>query len=179
MSWRGKCKLLPGQLNDSHNRIMSWNESWPSGRNIIRTIKMTNRVVANATTTIPRRTITKTGTIKIKEFEWTDKCQRAFKELKAYLTSPPLFSLSKPDEKLSFYLAVSLTVVSSALIRKEDRVQLPVCYTSRTLKGEEERNPPMEKLAFALITTAGKLRPYFEAHTIIVQMNKPLSLSIS
>ena len=32
----------------------------------------------------------------------------------------------------------------------------------------------MEKLAFALITATRKLRSYFEAHTILVQMNKSL-----
>jgi len=32
----------------------------------------------------------------------------------------------------------------------------------------------MEKLAFALITVARKFRPYFQAHTIVVQTNKPL-----
>jgi len=32
----------------------------------------------------------------------------------------------------------------------------------------------MEKLAFALITVARKLRPYFQAHTIMVQTDKPL-----
>ena len=55
-----------------------------------------------------------------KAFDWTDNCQGAYEELKAYLASPPLLSLSKPSEELSLYLAVSLTAVSSALIRKED-----------------------------------------------------------
>ena len=55
-----------------------------------------------------------------KAFNWTDNCQGAYEELKAYLASPPLLSLSKPNEELSLYLAVSLTAVSSALIRKED-----------------------------------------------------------
>jgi hypothetical protein len=32
----------------------------------------------------------------------------------------------------------------------------------------------MEKLAFALITTARKLRPYFQAHIVIVLTNHPL-----
>ena len=31
----------------------------------------------------------------------------------------------------------------------------------------------MEKLAFALITIARKLRPYFQEHTIVVHINKP------
>ena len=32
----------------------------------------------------------------------------------------------------------------------------------------------MEKLAFALVTAARKLKPYFQAHTIVVLTNKPL-----
>ena len=51
-----------------------------------------------------------------KAFEWTDECQRAFEELKAYPASPPLLSPSKLDEKLCLYLVVSPTTVGSALI---------------------------------------------------------------
>ena len=103
-----------------------------------------------------------------KAFEWNVECQRAFKELRAYLASLPLLSPSKPNDELSLYLIVSLTIVSSTLILKEDRVQFPVYYTSRALRGVEERYPPMEKLAFALIIIACKLWPYFQAHTIVV-----------
>uniref|UniRef100_A0A2N9GTT5 Reverse transcriptase domain-containing protein n=1 Tax=Fagus sylvatica TaxID=28930 RepID=A0A2N9GTT5_FAGSY len=109
-----------------------------------------------------------------KAFEWTDECQRAFEELKRYLTEPPLLSPSKQGEELYLYLAVSPTAVSSALIQEEEKRQLPVYYTSRALRGAEERYPPMEKLAFALVTAARKLCPYFQAHTIVLLTNHPL-----
>ena len=32
----------------------------------------------------------------------------------------------------------------------------------------------MEKLAFTLVTAARKLKPYFQAHTMIVLIDKPL-----
>ena len=32
----------------------------------------------------------------------------------------------------------------------------------------------MEKLGFALVTAARKLKPYFQAHTIVVLMDRPL-----
>lgn len=89
-----------------------------------------------------------------KAFEWTDGCQGAFEELKAYLASPPLLNPSIPGEELSLYLAVFLTVISSAFIQEENQVQLPIYYTSRALQGAEGRHPPMEKLAFTLITAA-------------------------
>ena len=101
-------------------------------------------------------------------FEWTDKCQKTFEELKVYLASPPLLSPSKPGEELFLYLAVSPTTVNSALIREENRIQLPVYYTNQALRGIEGRHPPMKKLAFGLITAARKHRLYFQAHTIVV-----------
>ena len=109
-----------------------------------------------------------------KAFEWTNECQKTFEELKIYLTSPPLLSLSKPDKELSLYLAVSITNVNSALIREEDHIQLPIYYTSQAIQRVEERFPLMQKLAFTLITATHKLKPYFQAHTIVVQMDKPL-----
>ena len=94
--------------------------------------------------------------------------------MKAYLSAPPLLSPSQLGEELFLYLAVSLAVVSVALIRKEERVQKPVYYASCTLHGAEERYSAMEKLAFVLVTVAHKLKPYFQAHTVVVLTDKPL-----
>ena len=55
-----------------------------------------------------------------KSFEWTDECQTAFDNLKAYLPSPPLFNPSKSGEELYLYLAVSQAAISAALVREED-----------------------------------------------------------
>ena len=57
-----------------------------------------------------------------KVVEWTDKCQQAFKELKAYLITTPLLSPSKPSEELYLYLVISPHAVNSALIREEGRL---------------------------------------------------------
>ena len=37
----------------------------------------------------------------------------------------------------------------------------------------------MEKLAFALVTAARKLKPYFQAHTIVVLTDRPLRRVVS
>ena len=65
-----------------------------------------------------------------KSFEWTAEYQQAFKDLKAYLSYPPLLSPSKPGEELFLYLLVSLVAVSTALVREEERIQKPIYYTS-------------------------------------------------
>ena len=72
-----------------------------------------------------------------KAFEWTDECQRAFQDLKMYLVAAPLLSLSVMGEELFLYLAVTPHVVSSALIKEEGKVQKPVYYTSKALRGAE------------------------------------------
>ena len=58
-----------------------------------------------------------------KSFEWTDECQKAFEDLKKYLSSPPLLSPSKPGEELYLYIAVSQATVSAALVREEEGSQ--------------------------------------------------------
>ena len=65
------------------------------------------------------------------------------------------------------------------MIREEEKVQKPVYYTSRALRGAEERYPPMEKLAFVLVTAARKLKPYFQAHTVVVLTDRPLWRAMS
>ena len=65
-----------------------------------------------------------------RSFEWTDKCQTAFDNLKTYLSSPPLLNPSKTGEELYLYLTISQVVVSAALVREEDVSQRPVYFTS-------------------------------------------------
>ena len=52
-------------------------------------------------------------------------------------------------------------------------------YVSQALRGAEERYLPLEKLTFALVTAARKLKPYFQAHTVIILTDKPLLRAMS
>ena len=70
-----------------------------------------------------------------KAFEWTDECQKVFQDLKIYLVVAPLLSPSMMGEELFLYLVVTPHAVSSALIREEGKVQKPVYYTSKALRG--------------------------------------------
>jgi hypothetical protein len=109
-----------------------------------------------------------------KAFEWSSECEKAFGKLKEYLINPPL--LSRPDEGeiLYLYMAVSPSAVSSALVREDSGIQKQVYFTSKALHGAEERYPRIEKLAFALIVSARRLRPYFQAHAIRVLTEYPM-----
>ena len=103
-----------------------------------------------------------------KAFQWDAKCEEAFTALKTYLSSPPVLVSPIEGELLTLYLAVSDFSTNAVLVRDKERVQHPVYYCSRALRGAEERYPRMEKLILALVTAAWKLRPYFQAHTIEV-----------
>ena len=76
-----------------------------------------------------------------KAFAWTEECEAAFQDLKQYLSNPPLLSPSKKGEDLFLYLAVSVTAVSAALIREENKIQLSVYYVSQAFQGVEARYP--------------------------------------
>ena len=82
-------------------------------------------------------------------------------DLKKYLSTPPLLNPSRPGEELYLYIAVSQAAVSAALVREEEGSQRPVYFISKAFRRAEERYPRMEKLAFALVTVARKLKPYF------------------
>ena len=109
-----------------------------------------------------------------KAFQWDAKCQEAFTALKTYLSSPLILVSPIEGELLTLYLAVSDFSTNVVLVRDKERVQHPVYYCSRALRGAEERYPRMEKLILALVTVARKLRPYFQAHTIEVPKEYPM-----
>ena len=84
-----------------------------------------------------------------------------------------------PGEELYLYIAVLQAAVSAALVRDDGRSQRPVYFVSRAFRGAEERYPRIEKLALALMTAARKLKPYFQAHVIIVLTDQPLKKAMS
>ncbi|XP_052199594.1 uncharacterized protein LOC127806386 [Diospyros lotus] len=99
---------------------------------------------------------------------------KALTQLKQCLVSPAVLAKPWSGESLYIYLAASDETVSSILVREEDKAQKPVYYVSKRLSRAEIRYTPTEKLAYALVISVRKLRPYFEAHHIIVLSSQPL-----
>lgn len=82
-------------------------------------------------------------------------------------------------EDLFLYLAASPEAVSSVLVRVDpDGVQKPIYYTSKVLHDAEIRYSRTE-IIFALIVFAQRLRPYFQAHPIVVLTDQPLKVILS
>ncbi|XP_018453822.2 uncharacterized protein LOC108824963 [Raphanus sativus] len=89
-----------------------------------------------------------------KRFEWSDECEDAFKQRKHYLATPPVLAKPVEGEPLFLYIAVSATAVSGVLIWEE-------------LSSDG-------KIAYAVVTSARKLRPYFQSHTIVILTTFPI-----
>ena len=115
---------------------------------------------------------------KTDNFEWSDECEKAFRDLKAYFASPPFLAKPKDGETLFMYLAVSERAVSAVLIREDEGIQWPVYYVSKALLDAETRYAEIEKVSLALVMAAKKLRPYFQAHPIVVRTGFPIEKAL-
>ncbi|XP_061351831.1 uncharacterized protein LOC133296787 [Gastrolobium bilobum] len=108
------------------------------------------------------------------EFGWGEECKNAFENIKSCLATPPVLSKPEPEETLILYLSVGEEAISAALVRETDKSQQPIYFVGRTLQGPELRYQKLKKVAFALLTTARRLRPYFQSHRVIVRTNQPI-----
>lgn len=109
-----------------------------------------------------------------KDFEWTEQCSKDFEALKEHLSWASDLKKGTRWEHLEINLAVSKHAVSSAVIKNENKHQLPVYYTSKRLSDAEKRYHKLEKLAFALVVASQKLKHYFLAHPVTVLTIFPL-----
>ncbi|XP_016172385.1 uncharacterized protein LOC107614759 [Arachis ipaensis] len=111
---------------------------------------------------------------KQQEFHWTEECEKAFTELKAILSAPPI--LQTPEVGKPFYLYLSITdhAISFVLVTEAEKQQHSVYFVSKSLQNAEICYPKLEKLALALVTTARRLRHYFQSHTIVVRIEQLL-----
>jgi hypothetical protein len=86
--------------------------------------------------------------LKAKEkFEWSEKGNTAFAELKQFLTSPPVLTAPKEGETLLLYIAVTNRVVSTTIVIEHEevrhvyKVQRPIYFISEVLSEFETRYP--------------------------------------
>ena len=98
----------------------------------------------------------------------------AFKQLKEYLSQPPIISNPEMDEVLFAYIAITPHAVSLVLIRVDNDIQRSVYYVSKSLHEAEVHYLPLEKAILAAVHTTRKLPHYFQAHTVVVLTQLPL-----
>ena len=110
---------------------------------------------------------------------WNEECDRAFIHIKQYLSEPSILASPDTGETLFVYLAFSDTTVRAALFKEnEDGKQRPVFFVNKSLADAESKYSCLEQAALALRIVAKKLRPYFQAHPIVVLIDLPLRSTI-
>jgi hypothetical protein len=123
---------------------------------------------------------------KVDKFKWTLEAQEALDALKKFLTTPPVLkpprraTPSQPAEDLMLYISCTTHVVSTMLVveRAEEGhaypVQHPVYFISEVLGPSKKKYPQVQKLLYAVLLTARKLRHYFDDHKVIVVTGFPI-----
>ncbi|XP_021863562.2 uncharacterized protein [Spinacia oleracea] len=109
-----------------------------------------------------------------KKFKWGETEKTAFEAVKQHLQIPPTIARPEEGDTLQLYISASHYTIAAVLIVEKDRTQIPIYFVSHILQSAEKCYPLIEKLGFAVLTAARKLRPYFDAHGIEVLTNFPL-----
>lgn len=110
---------------------------------------------------------------KYSNFKWTLEFQEAFEGLKVYLQSLKVLSQLRKCKNLFLYLDVADLTISILLLREEGKIQHPVYYFSMMLQDAKTRYLKMENVSLALISASRKLKPYLQAHQVIVLTYQP------
>ena len=118
---------------------------------------------------------------KSDKFEWNDKAEAAFEELKALLSTQSVLAAPVSKEPLLLYIAATGRVVSTVLTveREEEgkafKVQRHVYYISEVLTPSKQRYPHYQKLVYGIYLTTKKVAHYFLDHSVSVVCDAPLS----
>src|SRR3954466_95788 len=103
------------------------------------------------------------GLVKIKsdeEFSWGAEQQRAFDEIKEYLTKPPVLVPPQPDRPFYIYLSVADTSIASVVVQVYDGLERVVFYISRRMLDAETRYSEIDKLCLCLFFYMHQAAPH-------------------
>jgi hypothetical protein len=107
--------------------------------------------------------------VKIKtKFRWGVEQQRAFEEIKEYLSRPPVLVPPQQDRPFYIYLSVGDTSIASVVVQLYDGKERVVFYLSRRLPDTEIRYSDMEKLCLCLFFTCTQLRHILLSAEVII-----------
>ena len=108
---------------------------------------------------------------KQSKFEWTDKAETTFLEIKSRMASHPISRT--PDYNLPFSLACdsSHIAIAACLFKVIDGLEHPICYISQKLNKHQATYSTTEKEALSLLTAVQRFSVYFGSNPITVYTN--------
>jgi hypothetical protein len=114
-----------------------------------------------------------------KNFQWSETQKQAFQKLKDYLSNMTKLCPPEPRSPLLLYVSASNSAVSAVLVQEKEEEgklkEILVYFASEALSGSKIFYSELEKIAYAVIMAARKLRHCFEGHKIRVITNQALS----
>lgn len=112
----------------------------------------------------PLTELTKKGV----RFEWNQKRQNAFEELKNQLATAPI--LSCPDFTHTFYLQTDASDVGLGVVlfQRTEEGEKVVAYASRTLNKAEKNYTTTEKECLGVVWGIQKMKAYLEGYHFVV-----------
>jgi hypothetical protein len=114
-----------------------------------------------------------------KNFQWSETQKQAFQELKDYLSNMTKLCPPEPKSSLLMYLSTSNSAVSAVLVQEKEEEgkfkQILVYFALEALSRSKLFYSELEKIAYAVVMAARKLRHYFEGHRIRVITHQPLN----
>jgi hypothetical protein len=132
--------------------------------------KLTGRVAA-LNRFIPRATERSLPFFQVlrssKNFQWSETQKQDFQELKDYLSNMTKMCPPEPRSPLLLYVSASSSAVSAMLVQEKEEgkfKQILVYFASEGLSGSKLFYSELEKVAYAVVMAARKLRHYFEGY---------------
>ncbi|XP_058455232.1 uncharacterized protein LOC131432752 [Malaya genurostris] len=108
------------------------------------------------------------------KFVWTNECQKAFEELRNFLTSDAL--LVRPNYKDVFVITTDASEYAlGAVLSNEKSIDRPISYASRGLVGAERKYHTIEKELYAIVWAVNRFKHFiYNQRFIVYTDHRPL-----
>src|SRR5262249_44066120 len=101
------------------------------------------------------------------QFNWNEKCQKVFDELKQYLLKPPVLVPPVQGRPLLLYVSAIEEAAGVVLAQHDDnKKERVVYYLSKLFNEAEKKYTAMERTCDTVIWVTQKLKHYFLAHKV-------------
>ena len=114
-------------------------------------------------------------TKKNARFRWTEEAQTAFDQLKMSLLQAPVLAFPDITKLFKLYTDASQYALGAVLMQTIDGQDKVIQYISHQFGDQQLKWPTIERGAFAIVCSLGKLRPIITGTDITVYTDhKPL-----